>query len=99
MAFRKKKTEKTEKDIKKMLKKGHDMTVGELLKITEAIDNRFEDMGMCSHQKAIIGQMLMNANSQGDGPEIAGMMGGMVSGGDMKEILEKIADKLNNKEE
>lgn len=83
----------------KVFEKGHDMTVGECLKLTEALDHRLTDMGLCSHQIAIIGQMLMNANSGGDDMEIGSMqMAGLVKGEDIKKILEVIKRKMEEED-
>lgn len=76
------------------LEKGHDMTIAEVLRITEQLDKKLSDMGMCSHQISMVGTFLAQANSLGDMPN--GMhLGGMVSSEDMKEILKTIADKMD----
>ena len=88
------------KDDKEKLEfgKGHDMTIAEILKLTGHLDDKLTELGLCSHQISAVGLFLMQANTGGD--EIGGMrIGGLVSGKDMKEILKKITDTLNDGKE
>lgn len=89
MVFKKKKPE---------FEKGHDMTIGEILQLTEYLDGKLGELGLCSHQISAVGMFLMHANSMGD---IQGgvRIGGLVTGKDMKDILKNIADTLNDRKE
>lgn len=82
--FGKKKKQKHEK---------HGKTIKELLNMTEQLDNKLSDMGLCSHDISVIAMFLQQANSPSGGSGVQ-MLGGVVDSEGMKEILKKIAEKM-----